>query len=358
MEIDCISFCLAPSNTSSSLTKTTATTTATFNNINLRNLLGDIYNKHSLYRLNVSGVFQRTVSYIGNYAGGVDIVISGLSFVNNYDTSQLICSAKDCAIVSTNTAMNVTPVYSNANGVTFEKGSSDFISFTIKAINTDMTTFNGYDFENILFKITCIPDAVPEKPISFYNRNGVKLVLSYVQGIALTSYRTAYQFNVNMRDVLGSLYDKYDRFVLATTRLGIQSDSTSASGYMYSSAGYGTTIMMSGLNFINNFEYPSKYNYNTTATSYSGSAMSKYCKQTPVSVGYINMLASSSVAPLPAVYQYGGPFNQNTINKFEKQDYAEIILYTSFQASGDLDQGAINGTPFPLVVAEFMIYGI
>lgn len=352
MDLESVSFTLAPSNTASNLVKVTTTTTATFYNINLRMLLGTLYGKYDLYRLNVSGIFQRVVGYSSaGYAGSIDIVISGLSFINIYDTG---LPSTSVAITTTNTGANTTSSFSNANGATFEKGSSDFINITINAVNTDMTTFNGVDFENIMFKITGIPREPIYKPM--YNRNGVKFVLNSIQGSVMDTRNRVFKFNVDMKVALGKLYDLYDRFVLQTTRITLAYDNSNMTTFVYSSDSNGTQVMLSGLKFVNMFDFPVRYSYQTTASP-SQAPASTYYKYAQVPIGVLNNVVNVNPASIGNL-QYFTPFLQNTINQFEKQSNAELVLVNSYRGSDDIAQGGTSAVPFPNLICEFIIYGV
>ena len=357
MELESVSFNLSVSGTASDLIKVSTTTTGTFINLNLKQLLGILFYKYEKFMLNCCGVYSRTVGMSSTYNGMTDITLSGLPFINNTDTSIGMISST-CSVALTYTAYNTTPQYSNANGVTFLRPSNEFANIILQIVNSDgYTTFNGADYPNIVFKITGIPKPteIIYRPLA--TRECVKFVLNTSLGVNVDGKNAVVKFEpFDMRTVLGKMYDRYSRFQLVTNQITMMWNNNNNGSYAYASDSNGCGIYMSGLDFTNTFKYPTAYQYVATAGT-SSSPASLYYKKTPVMVGMYNN--SYNIASVVSGNLQALSFNQNVVNIFERTPYPIIYLINAYRGTDDIQFSTTATTiPYPSYICDFTIYGI
>ena len=356
-ELESVTFNLSASGTASDLIKVSTTTTATFINLNLKQLLGILFYKYEKFSLCCSGTYTRTVGIQSTYNGMTDIMMTGLPFINNTDSAIQVAS-DTCVVSLVWTAFNTTPQFSNANGVTFLRPSNEFANIIIKPVNSDgYTTFNGIDYPNMIFKITGIPkvDEIVYRPIA--TRECCKFVLNTT--LASTSYNknVVVKYNyIDFKAILGKMYDRYNRFYLVTNQITMLWNNANGLTYTYSSDSNGCAIYMSGLDFTNTFKYPTAYQYIPVAGA-SSSPASVYYRKQPVIVGMYNNQYNS--APNVTGNIQAISFNQNVVNIFERTAGCEVFLINAFKGTDDTQYSTTATTAnYPNYICDFSIYGV
>lgn len=357
MELESVSFNLSVGATATDLIKVSTTTTGTFLNLNLKQLLGILFYKYDKFMLNCCGVYSRTVGLAATYNGMTDIVMSGLPFINNTDTSIGMLSST-CSVGLIWTAYNSTPQFSNANGVTFLRPSGEFANISLQLVDSNgYATFNGADYPNMIFKITGIPKPteIIYKPLA--TRECVKLVLNTSLGSNVDGKNVVTKFEtLDMRTILGKMYDRYERFELVTNQITMMWNNNNNGSYNYSSDNNGCCIYMSGLDFTNNFKYPSNYQYVSTAGASSAPA-SLYYKKSQVLVGMYNNSYNTSQVVSGNLQIL--TFNQNVVNIFERTSHPTIYLVNAFKGTDDIQFSNTAVTvPYPSYICDFSIYGV
>jgi hypothetical protein len=158
-----------------------------------------------------------------------------------------------------------------------------------------------------------------------------------------------FQFNVDMRAVLGSLFNKYSRFILQTTKVNYIFNPAFGFDTQYSGVLYSAGIYLSGLDWVSTYDYPASYGGQTLLANSVGGSGTLFTKK-----------PSACIAPYTYVLTNTSEFLMNVINQFEinTNTMAELIMYQGFNGTGDLLQMSTvtttNAVPFS---ATFMIYG-
>jgi hypothetical protein len=133
--------------------------TQTWNNINLRTLLGDMYEKYDLFNICLNTITTSQTGFAGDIGINADdlnviIKLSGLPFINQTYSVKQGCNTNVCPITSftfTNGTTNTQYFYSN-NCNTFGK-SQQSCNLTIQygRVNDDLLPITLNPFPNMIF---------------------------------------------------------------------------------------------------------------------------------------------------------------------------------------------------------------
>lgn len=353
MDLNSVSFCIAcqASNTTNILPNTAGNGyITTVRNFNWVNLMGEMWYKYKRFNFTMCGVSQTQYATVGNYGIG----FSGLPFLNVYDTT--VQKSNDIVDVGItfNAQFPFTPNYSNSTSVQFERPPRT-TDITIRLLLPNGATAGvGYQQPLIaVFKITpCFTlEEIYKMPQTLYlQKTGTVFSLYSPSANAVLDNRSrVYQFNVDMRAVLGSLFGKYSRFILQTTKTDYVFDATNGYDTQYAGTTYSAGMYMSGLDWVSTYEFPANYGGQTLLANATGGASTLYTKR-----------PSACVAPYTYVLTNFSENSQNVINKFEinTNTMAELIVFQGYNGTGDLLQMSTvtttNAVPFSIT---FMIYG-
>lgn len=240
-------------------------------NMDFKTLLGDLYYKYEEFTM--SSIFAHFLVPAGNGSTGDWVFwISGLDFINN-GYNQISRSNTDSAFLRFATSMG-------GFGQTYG-GERDIYSVTFKRPNqnvkltfyyTDMLTNaivpddGRYPIANLQFNIR--PCAKPK--FLSHNLNALSSNLNLCTSQISTDYSTLrvsneigswepisangqarqrFSFNVNMRNLLGNWWEKYNEFALVLTSINIISE-IPLTGTSF------LLLYMRGLNFRNTYNQP------------------------------------------------------------------------------------------------------
>lgn len=351
MDLDTVSFsisCNATNTTNISPNTGGNGYITTVRNFNWVNLMGEMWYKYKRFNLTPAGFNPQQYGIVANSGIG----FSGLPFLNVYDTT----TSKSNDIVDVGMMFNIqfpfSPSFSNSHSVMFERPPRT-TDITIRLLQPSGATAGAGSFQPIVavFKITpCYTlEEIYKIPQTLYlQKTGVVFSLYSVNANQILDNRNrVYQFNVDMRAVLGSLFGKYSRFILQTTK----TDYIFAGNFdtQYVSTSYSSLIYMSGLDWVSTYEYPSNYGGQTLGVNATGGSGTLYTKK-----------PSACIAAYPYVLTNFSEMTQNVVNKFEinTNTMAELIVYMGFNGTQDILQmstvNLANAVPFSIT---FMIYG-
>ena len=151
--------------------------------------------------------------------------------------------------------------------------------------------------------------------------------------------------NINLRSLLGTMYDKYDLFNLCLS--SISSGGVSITGNTYALSAdpndNNVMIMMSGLPFINN-TYDTGTQRNTIYTTLG-------CYQFP-------SLTTTATVPINSTMQYTSSNNCNTFGKYQESVDITIRYNRIHDDMPVAHTELLNTRDFPHVQFMFNIYGI
>ena len=132
----------------------------TFTNINLRNILGSMYDKYSKFNLILKNVMCEAVNTWGNVAQdqSIFINISGLNFINNYEVTTKTCSQQSVLTsILFNPSGSLSVTYTNNCVATFITNGPENVDITISYQRiSDGLTPDGV-FGKVLFIFDIIP---------------------------------------------------------------------------------------------------------------------------------------------------------------------------------------------------------
>ena len=152
----------------------------TFNNINLRTVLGDMYDKYDTFNLCLNSIYSNPCSpALGSDGSGNDLTLyielSGLPFINQTYDIYNKCNNDSTTIASVNFVRNspLTQLYYNSSCNTFSKNQELVnLTFNYYRIKDDLIPSSNanYPFMIYIFDIIGIPRDEG-------NKNGKRLVL-------------------------------------------------------------------------------------------------------------------------------------------------------------------------------------
>lgn len=165
MNIEHASLVLKPSlltagTTNSFGTSNTGRTIYTYSNINMRNVLGSMYDKYSKFNLVLKNIMTEAVNTWGNVGQDQSIIIniSGLNFINNYEvSSKTITQQSTLTSLLFNPSGSLSVTYTNNCVATFITNGPENVDITISYQRiSDGLTPDGV-FGKVLFIFDIIP---------------------------------------------------------------------------------------------------------------------------------------------------------------------------------------------------------
>lgn len=239
-------------------------------NINFKTLLGDLYDKYDTF--NMSLIFSHIFAPANNnFTGNCYFNVAGLDFVNN-GYNQITQNNRNSAVLRYHTSLQASgQVYGgerDAFVVTFRKPNQNvrLEFFHTQIVTNEITPSNVvFGTANLFFNIRpCVKPSLFANNLSDFHSN---LVLSTSK--ISTSYSTLsvdnevgswgpitsngrarqrFSFNVNMRNLLGNLWETHKQFalILSSIMIYIDPDTPLVTGVRM-------LIYMRGLNFRNTY---------------------------------------------------------------------------------------------------------
>jgi hypothetical protein len=132
----------------------------TYTNINLRNVLGSLYDKYDKFNLILKNVMCEAVNTWGTAAQdqAVTINISGLNFINNYEISTKTGNNQSTLTsLLFNASGSLSVSYNNNCVATFIKSGSDDIDLTISYQRISDGATPAGTFGKVLFIFDIVP---------------------------------------------------------------------------------------------------------------------------------------------------------------------------------------------------------
>ena len=165
MNIEHASLVLKPSlltvgTTNSFGTSNTGRSIYTYSNINMRNVLGNMYNKYSKFNLVLKNIMTEAVNTWGNVGQDQSIIIniSGLNFINNYEvSSKTITQQSTLTSLLFNPSGSLSVTYTNNCVATFITNGPENVDITI----TYQRISDGLTPDGVFGKVLFIFDIIP-----------------------------------------------------------------------------------------------------------------------------------------------------------------------------------------------------
>ena len=160
--------------------------------------------------------------------------------------------------------------------------------------------------------------------------------------------------NINLRTLLGTMYDKYDLFNICLSAVCSGSILTAANSYRLSSDINDNTVIlnMSGLPFINN-TYDTRTQHNCNQTN-----IGCYTFPSTLITTQVNAVNVYTNTPIPGMTTYTTSNGGNTFGKY--QELVDLtIIYTRIMDNALIVHDQVtNSGDFPHVQFIFNIFGI
>lgn len=248
------------------------TTTFTWVNFNLRDALGTLWDRYDRLKIYMTGVVYFTGTSNNNdrtlnfYLSGVPLEYQTYNNSNNKLTNEAFIGSIFQSFAST----NAVKTYPSTTGVVFTKEQG--------RVNLTISVRSGYTnappvavslagaqlvFQFMVYGVEEVP-----RLLKSANPRNYPLVLSGFQATTQNANKTRMEFqNINLRELIGDDYDKYDRFKLILTQyvMNYQSNGSTAA----------LSILVDGLPF-ENATYTTAFGINTTNVNQLGSARMSY----------------------------------------------------------------------------------
>lgn len=248
------------------------TTSYTWLNFNLRDALGTLWDKYDRLKIYCTSIIYFTGTSANNdrtlnfYLSGVPLEYQTYNYTNNKLTNEAFIGSVFQNFSSTNT-IKVNP---STTGVVFtkEQGSVN-LTIQVKSGFTQAPPV-AVSLAGASFCFMFMVYGVEEVPRLIRNPNpkNYPLVLSGYQATTQNASKTRMQFqNIDLRQVIGDDYDKYDRFKLILSQYVMNNQNNG------STANFSITV--DGLPF-QNATYTTAFGVNTTNTSQLGMARMSY----------------------------------------------------------------------------------
>jgi hypothetical protein len=225
-------------------------------NFNFRRILGNLYYKYNAFSIKLESYTCRTAATADPTLDFMLLHISGLNFINGYDSSPNYNYSRVLEVIDFSAGI-LTPFnfISACNTTMFYKPTSDTIDLTFfyTKINDELLVVNPDDVVYI-FSITGI-DAYkihnPQRPIIKRpaELRTVNFSLQSYKAEIIDSRNRAYKFNINLRNIIGQDYDKYSKFCLITKYMNFSRNSGISFSGTFSGFAF-FQLCLSGLDFI------------------------------------------------------------------------------------------------------------
>lgn len=295
-----------------------------YNNLSLRYILGQLYDKYNAFSLKLEQFICRSANTTVITDDFLLLHIEGLPFMNGYDTSPNYRNSRVLEVIDYAALGNIGYSFiSNNNVCNFWKPSIENVN--LKLFHTrinDETKIHNNDAFTMIFSIIGIEEYQTKKPIKdiidiprFQGIKTINFSLSTYKAESIDARNRAFKFSgVNLRSLIGSDYDRYKKFALITKSYAYSE--FSGGSYPQSFSGfYVGNIFMSGFDWFR----PSKPQNDVLGTTAQQVEIA-YIHQTPPCV--ISQISYGGGSLVSKVFK-----EVYIENVFEKsQDIIDIII--------------------------------
>jgi len=244
-----------------------------FYQINLREILGGLYDKYTKFNLKLEAFHSRVANSSGLPSETQFLQVAGFNWLGGLDTNVAFQGSRVVGVMmfdhnlANNTEFQRGVIYpSNIATQTFSRHANPQITMELFATDPDLTTkvepLFGNEDVNYLFSFT----GVDERIIPLYREPEIiektgQLVLNTGQALGLDANRRVLRWAVDLSQLIDrNTYNKYGKFALVTKMIQTRTMSVTTSGFS------GVSFLMSGLNWYSpSLKLNSTYTGNTVA---------------------------------------------------------------------------------------------
>lgn len=304
-------------------------------NINLRNRLSYLYDKYNAFSIKLESYICRSANSSFIVDDFLLLHMSGLNFINGYDTCQKYSDSKVIEMIdfsdtfqgNNNSSIRGYTFVSNCNATNFYKPSTENIKLKLFYTRvSDESLISIPDDINYIFSIT----GIDKYKVMHPNKNVIIPILSNLKTVNLTlatytatqldSRNRAFKFsNINLRNLIGNSYSQNQKFALICKSYISCEYNTS---YLNSFSGYTIgNIFISGFNWITQSIELNNVNRGSVVQQFEINSI----HQTPASV----------------LCQVNYNFSTNDMRRAFKESYIENV----FEISNDNIDIVLSNTP-------------
>lgn len=231
--------------------------------VDMRNVLGEtLFNNYERYKVYIQFNQNPSVAELQTY------YLEGLNFIQT--SNQGMLTVNKVPIMSNYNNLNsaTKPII---NGFTMIKPNANLTPITISIESNDGSTPAGNQYVAVVFTFAPISEDKLISPYEYcYKDEQVNFTLSTQALTAnatnqygtMNTNKSIFTFtNINMRNIIGTLWDKYDKFNLQIRTIGVGAFTTAISG-----ANRRMYFKISGLQFINNMVVENSIDLNSIWT--------------------------------------------------------------------------------------------
>ncbi len=244
-----------------------------FYQINLREILGGLYDKYTKFNLKLEAYHSRVANSVGLPSETQFLQVAGFNWIGGLDTNERFQGSRVVGVMMfdhtlvNNTEFQRGIIYpSNIATQTFSRQADPRVLMELFATDPDLTTkvdpLFGNEDVNYLFSFT----GVDERRIPLYREPEIiektgQLVLNTGNAVGLDANRRALRWNVDLSQLIDrNIYNKYGKFALITKMIQTITMSVTTSAFS------GVSFLMSGLNWYSpSLKLNSTYTGNTVA---------------------------------------------------------------------------------------------
>ena len=233
----------------------------TFSHLNIKEILGDMLYKYSRFKM----VVNAEIGYTSNSGQIFFLKLSGFDWINSYDFRRRVKSDPYIILpINTTTRFNQLP---SNNGVMFSRPSNNTVNFEISFASRDTyMTAGSLNITECFFIITIygVDDEIPRDIISATNMMIKESATFTLHNRSVSSDRgVIFTFNnLNIREILGPMFNKYSRFKLVLNAQGgyyyISPDTVTMNGITFTPRGGANEpffLKLSGFDWINSYDF-------------------------------------------------------------------------------------------------------
>lgn len=224
---------------------------------NFRQLLGNLFDQYNVFSFKVESFSCRHNNATAPINDFFCFHIAGLNFVNGFDTATEYSYSRVLEIVDFSLSASNNPFnfISNCNSTMFYKPTSDILDLTFFYTRFDNTFSLPPDSAFYIFSITGV-DAYkkhnPQRSLTvprMANRYSINFTLNTRNAEVIDTRRRAFRFNnVNLRNLIGNIYDKYDKFILIVESIAFST--SNGTNFMGGGNNFYFCVYLSGFPFI------------------------------------------------------------------------------------------------------------
>jgi len=336
-----------------------------FNNIDLKNVLGEMWDKYDQFALKLVQLnTQGTVTVSGSSNGVVCYNMAGLDWSNLiYETTGSNNINQWIALYSTLSlsAYSVTPV-NTGQSYNFRKGNRNVnLEFALNIPEaTGVNSFGGFPnqpstanvYQDVAFHFLIEPViAGKQNECAFYGFNS-NLALTGLNRV-VSSDRKEYSYaSFNMKKLCEQFWDKHDNFEIQMTSNGLRGTGTLAGDARIS------PVQLSGLNFINNqtkeTNDTNKIGLSTENTIIGTVILNSSAANHSMDMQYnpapVQFLKTSDLVPLTLTFRNAENTSVSAASFTGVHPQFQIGFF--IKPTYDVDKGTLNISPWGLTTSQ------